>query len=349
MATLNGDSRNNRIRGTKSKDTIVGKEGNDILLGLLGDDILFGGADPQFPTDPPDRRGNDTLFGGGGNDVLYGDIPFSSEKGNDKLFGEAGNDGLFGGAGNDLLDGGSGNDTLDGGLGKDTMKGGAGDDIYTVDSLKDVVIEKKNQGIDTIVVNETRGKTWVLPQNVENLNLFGSKNATGNELDNRIIGDINPVPTVFDNTLHGLAGNDILYGGPGSDTLVGGEGSDRFLFGFSFSGDVIDARLSQLFGTDTITDFVRGTDKIVLSTTFSAIVTNVGQPSGSYFAAVADDAQAEVSSAVIVFSRATQKVFYNQNAIAAGLGEGSAIAILPGVSDLSTSDIEIVANSFLTI
>jgi Ca2+-binding RTX toxin-like protein len=198
MAKINGDSRNNKIRGTKRKDTIVGKEGNDILLGLQGNDILFGGADPGSPTDSPDRRGNDTLFGGAGNDALYGDDILFTEKGNDKLFGGAGDDGLFGGLGNDLLDGGSGNDTLEGGPGKDTMKGGAGDDVYFVDSLKDVVIEKENQGIDTITINETRQKTWVLPKNVENLNLFGSKNATGNELDNRILGDINSGPTVFD-------------------------------------------------------------------------------------------------------------------------------------------------------
>jgi Ca2+-binding RTX toxin-like protein len=174
------------------------------------------------------------------------------------------------------------------------------------------------------------------------------KSATGNELDNQILGDISGGSRVFDNTFQGLAGNDLLYGGGGSDTLVGGEGSDRFLFGFNPGNEIIDARASQFLGTDTIPDFVRGIDKIVLTTSFAAITTSVGQPS-AYFAAVADDAQVEISSAVIVFSRATQKVFYNQNAIAAGLGEGSAIAILPGVSDLSSSDIEIVANNFLTI
>jgi len=348
MANLTGDSRNNTIRGTKRRDVIVGNGGNDILYGLAGNDLLSGGSE-SFTQNPLDLKGNDILFGGAGDDVLEGDRSLSKEKGNDKLFGEAGNDNLIGGLGDDFLDGGSGNDFLDGGAGKDTLKGGTGDDTYNVDSFKDVIIEKKNQGIDTINARGPRGKTWVLPKNIENLNLIDSKNGTGNELDNQIIGDILGAGRRVANTLQGLAGNDTLSGGPGSDTLVGGEGSDRFLLGFVVSGSVIDAGTSQVLGTDTITDFVRGTDKIVLSNAFNALTTGVGQPLTTDFASVADDTQAAISNAVIVFSRATQTLFYNPNASAIGLGDGSAIATLTGVADLSISDFEVIANEFLGI
>ncbi len=60
-------------------------------------------------------------------------------------------------------------------------------------------------------------------------------------------------------TIHGLGGNDTIiggsaadniYGGAGNDTLTGGTGADIFHF------------LYNNTGTDTITDFVSGTDKI---------------------------------------------------------------------------------------
>ncbi len=60
-------------------------------------------------------------------------------------------------------------------------------------------------------------------------------------------------------TIHGLGGNDTIiggsaaddiYGGAGNDTLTGGAGADIFHF------------LYNNTGTDTITDFVSGTDKL---------------------------------------------------------------------------------------
>jgi Ca2+-binding RTX toxin-like protein len=56
-------------------------------------------------------------------------------------------------------------------------------------------------------------------------------------------------------TLSGGTGNDTLVGGAGNDVLTGGGGSDRFVFDTSFGTSNVD----------TIKDFLRGTDKIVLS------------------------------------------------------------------------------------
>lgn len=59
-------------------------------------------------------------------------------------------------------------------------------------------------------------------------------------------------------TLDGGAGNDTLWGHGGNDILTGGAGSDTFSWGRT-SGDL------HLNGTDTVTDFETGVDKINLS------------------------------------------------------------------------------------
>lgn len=61
-------------------------------------------------------------------------------------------------------------------------------------------------------------------------------------------------------TLTGGAGNDILVGGIGKDLLAGGAGNDTFDFNaLSEMGSLSTTR-------DVISDFVRGQDKIDLST-----------------------------------------------------------------------------------
>jgi hemolysin type calcium-binding protein len=58
-----------------------------------------------------------------------------------------------------------------------------------------------------------------------------------------------------------LAGNDTLDGGAGADRLVGGAGSDRLTGGAGADVFVFDSKV----GTDNITDFVSGTDKLAFS------------------------------------------------------------------------------------
>jgi cysteinyl-tRNA synthetase len=55
-------------------------------------------------------------------------------------------------------------------------------------------------------------------------------------------------------TINGRAGNDKLYGGLGNDTLTGGAGKDQFVF---------DTKPGKA-NIDVITDFVAGSDRIVL-------------------------------------------------------------------------------------
>ncbi|WP_176559861.1 glycosyl hydrolase [Teichococcus rhizosphaerae] len=124
---------------------------------------------------------------------------------------------FYGSSKTETLTGTDGHDAFKSGGGNDTMKGGKGDDTYTVYTAGDKVVELAGQGIDTV---ETWLSSYTLPANVENLVVTGTSwtAATGNALDNRIIGNDSP------NTLNGGAGNDVLTGGKGADKFVIGKG-----------------------------------------------------------------------------------------------------------------------------
>ena len=142
---------------------------------------------------------------------------------------------------NNIITSGIGNDKLDGGKGLDSLIGGNGNDTYIVDSIKDIVIEETNAGIDTIQSSLTFSLTELV--NVENLTLIGSKaiNGSGNILNNTLLGNS------AKNSINGGLGNDILSGGNGADT-------------FQFN-----TTLNSNTNVDTMTDFVHGVDKIQLS------------------------------------------------------------------------------------
>ncbi len=67
--------------------------------------------------------------------------------------------------------------------GASTLAGGDGDDTYLRVFAKDIVVEKPNEGIDTIISSAT---TYTLPENVENHTVLG-KTGIGNSRDNIII------------------------------------------------------------------------------------------------------------------------------------------------------------------
>src|SRR6185503_7720792 len=115
----------------------------------------------------------------------------------------------------------SGADLLNGGAGGDTLSGGAGDDTYIVDNAKDLVREAAGGGVDSVRASVSG---YVLPANVENLQLTGGKGQTGfgNGLDNILTS--NGVSASLD----GGGGDDILVSTGGRDTLTGGAGHDVF-------------------------------------------------------------------------------------------------------------------------
>jgi Ca2+-binding RTX toxin-like protein len=191
--------------------------------------------------------------------------------------GNALNNALTGNSANNVLIGNEGNDTLNGGAGADTLLGGLGNDTYTVDNLKDVIVEEANAGIDTV----RSSVSWTLGSNLEKLILMGTAaiNGTGNALGNALTGNSG------NNLLTGYAGDDSLSGGSGNDTLLGGDGNDILTGGVG--GDVLtgglgndtlnltkDTNQDVIFyakgdGQDTVQNFVRGVGGDLLS--FSGI------------------------------------------------------------------------------
>jgi serralysin len=62
MADINGNEKDNTLRGTSRNDDIEGRGGNDRLFGFAGNDDLEGGS------------GNDVLDGGAGRNDLEGGL-----------------------------------------------------------------------------------------------------------------------------------------------------------------------------------------------------------------------------------------------------------------------------------
>ena len=176
------------------------------------------------------------------------------------------------GKGNNLANvmiGNDGNNTLDGGAGADALIGNGGDDLYIIDRTTDVVTENSGQGTDTVqsIV------TYMLPENVENLNLMGlaTISGTGNTDANIIMGNdaANALNGGAGNDgLIGKNGNDILIGGAGSDTLIGGVGVDTLTGGTDADRFIFESLTDMGTATrrDVITDFNHSEgDKIDLS------------------------------------------------------------------------------------
>jgi Ca2+-binding RTX toxin-like protein len=133
---------------------------------------------------------------------------------------------LIGTARNDHYIGTAFDDTFDGGAGADRLEGAGGNDTYVVDNAGDQVIEKANEGIDTVRTSISYG----LIAHVEHLTATGSASIAlmGNTLANAITGNAGA------NRIDGGAGADTLRGGLGDDTLDGGAGADLLDGGAGF-------------------------------------------------------------------------------------------------------------------
>ncbi|HEX8641499.1 MAG TPA: calcium-binding protein [Allosphingosinicella sp.] len=352
--TGTGNGLDNLIGGDEGNDTLDGAAGADAMTGGLGNDIYL-----------VDNLGDEAIEtdASHGIDTVRSSVSFTlgEHMENLRLTGAE----TIDGTGNELanfLAGNAAANRLNGAGDADTMAGGAGDDYYIVDNVGDRTFETAGQGIDTVrsTVDYTFGG------HVENLILVGpGANGIGNSQNNVMSGTLGANVLSGENgfdTLNGLGGNDKLFGGGnddlldggigadelyggvasdtllggagrdllhgegGHDLLTGGEGHDRFYF---------DTALDRTSNVDQITDFLRGTDKIMLDRAVFAetAVTGTGAlaPGEFHVGAAAADAGDR-----IIYNGVTGQLFYDADGL--GGAEQIPFARLSGAPPLTNTD-----------
>jgi len=285
---LSGDAGANVLEGGAGVDVLDGRAGMDTAsyrlsqAGVtidLGQSVEFSGPDSGFIVLSAEAGGDaagdrlaniENLAGSEHADRLVGNNRFNVLEGNagdDVLVGMDGGDSLDGGAGDDVLESGADGDRLDGGEGFDTLFYGDSRFGVTVDLTQ----EAQDNADDGNPSNDEDNGFIVLPasaggyaandriRGVENLEGSGRDDRlTGNDEVNLLLGgDGNDYLSgeADNDTLTGGAGDDTLTGGAGDDTLTGGAGADIFRYGGEASA----------LGRDFIRDFLRGSDRIDLS------------------------------------------------------------------------------------
>jgi Ca2+-binding RTX toxin-like protein len=231
--TLTGTS-NVNATGNGDNNVLTGNSGNNVLDGGIGSDTLIGGAgnDLYIVDDLVDvvteaaNAGTDTVqFFGSGAYTLGTNVE------NLTLSGLATN-----GTGNTLANTIVGNaldNVLSGGAGADTLIGQGGNDTYIVDNVADIAVEVLGGGRDIVQASVS----YTLGSEVEDLTLTGTAaiNATGNELNNVLIGNTGA------NILTGAGGDDVMAGGAGNDTYV-----------VDSLGDIVDEASNGGLGVDLV-------------------------------------------------------------------------------------------------
>lgn len=157
---------------------------------------------------------------------------------------------IYGSAEADLLRGGSFGDTLRGGAGDDTLWGQAGNDRLFGQDQSDRLLGGAGRdslyggaGTDTLSGGDAGDRLFGGSQNDRLVGAAGYDVLRGGTGHDTLLGGRG------NDTIYGAAGADQIIGGTGNDRLVGGDGADIFVF-------------RNHAGSDTITDFQSGVDKV---------------------------------------------------------------------------------------
>ncbi|AEG93875.1 Conserved hypothetical protein [Ramlibacter tataouinensis TTB310] len=219
--TLGSNLENLTLTGT----SVINGTGNaldNVLTGNSAANVLVGG------------QGNDTYFIGSGDtvtetagegiDTVMSSVTYTLGLHVENLTLTGAN--AINGTGNEL------DNILAGNSAANVLTGGKGNDTYIV-SAGDTVVEAAGEGDDTVRADVSY--SIATSANVENLVLTATAalNATGNALNNVIVGS---------------AGNNTIDGGAGADTMSGGLGDDTYTV--DNAGDVVVESAGK--GTDTI-------------------------------------------------------------------------------------------------
>jgi Ca2+-binding RTX toxin-like protein len=339
-----GNNLNNEIVGNNSSNRLSGKVGNDTLEGQQGNDVYVIDADVDFGFDIIKEEVN------GGIDSL--DFRSTNTNGvtvnlavatkqlvatgvNITLSSRSSSvvpaiEYVYGGALGDNLTGNSLNNYFMGGAGNDTIRGGLGNEIYAIDADvdlgSDTIIELAAGGIDSLDFRSTTAKAitvnlatltnQIIATGVNLIMPSGSiEYAYGGALGDNLTG----------NTL-----NNYFMGGAGNDTIRGGLGNE--IYAIDADVDLGSDTIIELAGTDTISDFTVGVDKIALSKATFTKFASTGMIGGN-FASVAVDAIASVQMAAIVYSQESGRLFYNTDGVTIGYGSnGGNFAVLTPIA-----------------
>ncbi|MBE9007991.1 choice-of-anchor I family protein [Fortiea sp. LEGE XX443] len=248
--------------------------------------------------------GSNQINGTSGNDVLRGtgriDV-IRGFAGNDIISGLGDNDVIYGGDGNDILNGNAGDDSLYGENGNDILNGGDGNDSLYGEDGNDIL--NGGDGNDS---------------------LYGGD---GNDILNGNAGDDTLVGGDGNDTLVGGAGNDILIGGLGRNILTGGGGRDSFYLTNAGDSDF-----------DTIIDFARGVDSLVVSKSEFGLDQALGTLDPGLFRL---GTSATADSDRFIYDRNTGKLFFDEDGV--GSAAKVQIAQLSTRPILGNTDITVIA------
>jgi len=123
--------------------------------------------------------------------------------------------------------------------------GDSSSSTYSIGTVPKYIVEMPGGGTDKVITQTN----YVLPDNVENLEIWGAYAGVGNGLANRIIGNGES------NQLEGRGGNDILTGGNGSDIFIFATRSDRDVINDFTPGNADDADIIRLSGLSNFKNF----------------------------------------------------------------------------------------------
>jgi Ca2+-binding RTX toxin-like protein len=286
-----------------------------LFLGALGVNLALdasGGSDTA-DNDPLYDATNytDTREGTGDDD----DITTVGESeawflaaGDDRFAGSSGNDYVSAGTGNDTAETGAGSDIALGGAGNDSLAGGSGGDSLFGGADDDSLWG--NAGDDSLAGDD--GDDWLTGGSGADTLSGGA----GNDFLSGFTGDDSGAPGMT--TPEGI---DQLLGGVGNDTLLMGHG-DGALGGAGNDSFILDHRFSESTGQFRLVDFNRAEDQLQLH----------------YLPRYASDTNEELLPELrIELSPDGESSLIRMN--------GSVIAQLDGVTDLTLADIELVADT----
>ena len=123
--------------------------------------------------------------------------------------------------------------------------GDASSSTYSIGTVPKYIAELPGGGTDKVIAQTN----YVLPDNVENLEIWGAYAGVGNALDNRLIGNGEA------NQLEGRGGNDTLTGGNGGDIFIFATGAGRDVINDFTPGNGADADIIRLTGLANFKSF----------------------------------------------------------------------------------------------